>query len=100
VRAVTLEQVVDQLRDRLVPHPLDRVDGLVLVEPASDLPEVLDVPPVGVHVHHAVDAVVREVPRERLDVVSELGRVDPHRPRELPVMRTDADVDRRGTNRV
>jgi len=93
VRAVVLEQVVHQVGDGLVPHPLDGEGGLVVVEAAADLLEVFDVAAVGVDVDDAVDAVVGEVARERLDVVAERRRVDPHRPVELLVVRADADVD-------
>ena len=94
MRAVVLEQVVDEFRDRLVPHPFYRVDRPVLVQSSSDLPKMGDVAAMGVHVDDAVDPVVGEVPREALDVVAEGGRVDPHRPVELSVMRADADVHR------
>ena len=67
------------------------------MESAADLPEVRYVAAVGVDVDHAVDPVGGEVPRQRLDVLPEHRRVDPHRSVELPVVGADADRDRRGT---
>jgi hypothetical protein len=90
-----LEEVVDQVGDGLVPHPLDGEGGLVLVEAAADLAEVVDVAAVGVDVDDPVDAVVGEVARDVLDVVPEDGRVGPHRPVELAVVGAHADVDGR-----
>jgi len=95
VRAVLLEEVINKVRDRLVPHPLDGVCVPAIAESPAHFPEVLDVPTVGVDVDHAVDPVVGEVSSNGLDVVSKGWRVGPHRAVKLPVVGADTDVDRR-----
>jgi hypothetical protein len=45
VGPVVLEQVVDQVRNALVPRPLDRVAHFVVPEPSPDFPEESTLPP-------------------------------------------------------
>jgi hypothetical protein len=86
VRAVLLEEIIHEVGDRLVPHPFNRVGVAAVPESPPDLPEVLDVPAVGVDVDHPIDPVIGEVSGNGFDVVPEGGRVGPHRSVKLSMV--------------